>query len=432
MKAKYIILSLIASLAVLTGCQKDQPHYLDEVMVSSSYVGLPLAGGSQTISVNANNAWSISEMPEWLTISPVSGSAGETTVTFTVEGTSVDREATLLLTCADATQRINVTQGVVKPTEATCKEVIAGPDSKTYIATGVCTSIANTTYGNWYLEDATGQIYIYGTVNAAGSYAWSSFGIDVGDIVTVQGPKTTYNGTVELVDVKVIKVVKSLVKIEEGETVNNAADGGKAVVKLSSKGGNVSVSVPEKAKSWLSLDSISTEKDKKGNEITVVTFAVAKNEKGPRMTEVPFSVSSGSQTSTVSATISQDGVIGTKDNPFTTEQVIEFAKEVGGDSPMNIYVEGIISKIEKNGTFSAQYGNATFWISSDGNYNNDKSKDFEAYRVLYLNNKKWVEGNDQIAVGDKVILCGKTTMYKTTAETVSGKAWIYSHNGKTK
>ena len=60
MKAKYIILSLIASLAVLTGCQKDQPHYLDEVMVSSSYVGLPLAGGSQTISVNANNAWSIS------------------------------------------------------------------------------------------------------------------------------------------------------------------------------------------------------------------------------------------------------------------------------------------------------------------------------------------------------------------------------------
>ena len=163
-----------------------------------------------------------------------------------------------------------------------------------------------------------------------------------------------------------------------------------------------------------------------------MTFAVAKNEKGPRMTEVPFSVSSGSQTSTVSATISQDGVIGTKDNPFTTEQVIEFAKEVGGDSPMNIYVEGIISKIEKNGTFSAQYGNATFWISSDGNYNNDKSKDFEAYRVLYLNNKKWVEGNDQIAVGDKVILCGKTTMYKTTAETVSGKAWIYSHNGKTK
>ena len=233
-------------------------------------------------------------------------------------------------------------------------------------------------------------------------------------------------------DVKVIKVVKSLVKIEEGASVNVEAAGGKAVVKLTSKGGTISVTVPEKAKGWLNIDSIGTEKDKKGNEVTVVTFAVAKNEKGPRLADVTFSASSGSQTSTVSATIGQDGMIGTKDKPFTVAQVIEFAKEVGGDSPMNVYVEGIISKIEKNGTFSAQYGNATFWISDDGTHVGDLTKEFEAYRVLYLNNKKWVEGQDQIALGDKVILCGKTTMYKTTAETVSGKAWIYSHNGKTK
>lgn len=431
MKAKYIILSLIASLTVLVSCEKNLPHYLDNVTVSSSYVGLPLAGGNQTITVTANGAWSIDTTPEWLNISPAAGNSGATTVTFTANATAVDRETVLLLNCGANTQRINVTQGVVKPTEATCKEVIAGPDSKTYIATGVCTSIANTTYGNWYLQDETGEIYIYGTVNSSGSYAWSSFGIEVGDIVTVQGPKTTYNGTVELVDVKVIKVVKSLVKVEDGASVNVASAGGKAVVKLSSKGGNISVTVPEKAKSWLNIDGISTEKDKKGNEITVVTFAVAKNEKGPRLAEVSFSASSGSQTSTVSAVISQDGVIGTKDKPFTTEQAIEFAKEVGGDSPMNVYIEGIISKIEKNGTYSAQYGNATFWISSDGVYNDDKSKDFEAYRVLYLNNKKWVEGNAQIEVGDKVILCGKTTVYKGTAETVSGKAWIYSHNGKT-
>ena len=432
MKAKYIILSLVASLAVFSACEKNLPHYLDDVTVSSSYVGLPLAGGSQTITVSSNAAWSIDTCPDWLTINPASGSAGATTVTFTVAATAVDREAELLLNCAGSVQRINVTQGVVKPTEATCQEVIAGPDSKTYIATGVCTSIANTTYGNWYLQDATGEIYIYGTVNSAGSYAWSSFGIDVGDIVTVQGPKTTYNGTVELVDVKVIKVVKSLVKIEEGASVNVAADGGKAVVKLSSKGGNISVTVPEKVKSWLNIDSIGTEKDKKGNEVTVVTFAVAKNEKGPRLADVTFSASSGSQTSTVSATIGQDGMIGTKDKPFTVVQVIEFANEVGGDSPMNVYVEGIISKIEKNGTYSAQYGNATFWISDDGTHVGDLTKEFEAYRVLYLNNKKWVEGQDQIALGDKVILCGKTTMYKKTAETVSGKAWIYSHNGKTK
>jgi hypothetical protein len=51
----------------------------------------------------------------------------------------------------------------------TCAEVIAGPDSKTYQVTGTVTAIANTTYGNWYLTDKTGTIYIYGTLDAKGA-----------------------------------------------------------------------------------------------------------------------------------------------------------------------------------------------------------------------------------------------------------------------
>ena len=34
-------------------------------------------------------------------------------------------------------------------------------------------------------------------------------------------------------------------------------------------------------------------------------------------------------------------------------------------------------------------------------------------------------------VGDEVILCGLLTKYGSTYETSSGKAYIYSHNGKT-
>ena len=41
-----------------------------------------------------------------------------------------------------------------------------------------------------------------------------SLGIEVGDIVTVEGPKTTYNGTVELVNVTVINIEKSLIKVD--------------------------------------------------------------------------------------------------------------------------------------------------------------------------------------------------------------------------
>lgn len=50
------------------------------------------------------------------------------------------------------------------------------------------TAIANTTYGNFYLEDKTGKIYIYGTLDKNGNEKnFSSLGIDVGDEVTVSG-----------------------------------------------------------------------------------------------------------------------------------------------------------------------------------------------------------------------------------------------------
>ena len=74
---------------------------------------------------------------------------------------------------------------------------------------------SNTTYGNWYLNDGTGEIYIYGTVDATGAYNWASFNIAVGDEVTVQGPKVTYGGVIELVDVSVLKVKKALLALEQ-------------------------------------------------------------------------------------------------------------------------------------------------------------------------------------------------------------------------
>lgn len=424
MKAKYIFASLVAALALLAGCTKEAPTYLDEVQVTSSYVSVPLAGGSSTIKVNATDAWSIGEIPAWLTVSPLSGNAGETTVSFSADGALDGRESTVILTCKGVTQRINVIQGVAVVSAATCAEILAGPDSKNYRVTGICTRISNTQYGNWYIDDGTGEVYIYGTVNASGSYAWSSFNIEVGDEVTVEGPKSTYQGTVELVDATFISVSKSLIKVEETDPADGSVgvDGGAFKVLLSNKGNGVYVRVPESAKSWLSIGSV------QGN---VIVFEAAKNEGGPRVATLTIETTDGKKTYTTETTVSQAGAIGTLEKPFTVEQAIAFAKGLGGDSPMDVYVEGIISKIENNGAYSAQYGNATFWISADGTHVGDTSKEFEAYRVLYLGNKKWVEGQPQIAVGDKVILCGKTTVYKTTAETVSGKAWIYSHNGKT-
>jgi hypothetical protein len=90
---------------------------------------------------------------------------------------------------------------------ATCAEVIAGADGNLYRMKGVVTSITNTTYGNWYLDDGTGEIYIYGTLDKDGkSKNFASWGLKKGDMVECVGPKQTYGNTVELVDVTILNI----------------------------------------------------------------------------------------------------------------------------------------------------------------------------------------------------------------------------------
>ena len=93
--------------------------------------------------------------------------------------------------------------------KATCAEILAGTDGTVYEVKGVCTEIKNTSYGNWMLTDKTGEVYIYGTLDAEGKTKnFESLNIEVGDTVTVQGPRKTYNETIELVNVTVVNIAK--------------------------------------------------------------------------------------------------------------------------------------------------------------------------------------------------------------------------------
>lgn len=72
-----------------------------------------------------------------------------------------------------------------------------------YQLTGKVTKITNTQYGNFNLQDATGEIYVWGLLPEKGSSnktAFSSLGIQVGDTITIAGRYQQYNGTDEVVD----------------------------------------------------------------------------------------------------------------------------------------------------------------------------------------------------------------------------------------
>ena len=95
-----------------------------------------------------------------------------------------------------------------------------------------------------------------------------------------------------------------------------------------------------------------------------------------------------------------------------------------------VYVKGKISRIADKGTFTdgGTYGNASFYISEDGTQNGE----FYCFRILYLGNKKFESGKTDIKEGDEVIVCGQLMNYRgNTPETVAGKAYLYSLNGKT-
>ncbi len=144
--------------------------------------------------------------------------------------------------------------------EATCKQVIDGPDGTIYRVTGVCKEILNTTYGNWYLEDETGTIYIYGTVDSNGQYprytSWESFGINVGDTITVQGPKKTYANTPELVDVKVLRPLTLL----SGDRININCEERVDTIRLYCEGDSYEVEIPADA-TWVTIKEQTTGKD---------------------------------------------------------------------------------------------------------------------------------------------------------------------------
>ena len=112
---------------------------------------------------------------------------------------------------------------------------------------------------------------------------------------------------------------------------------------------------------------------------------------------------------------------GTLEEPFNVAAVIKYVQELGADveSPEKVYIKGIVCSTKE---ISAQFGNATFDISADGELGGEK---FTIYRAKGLNNQN-IKSEDDVQVGDEVIVYGNVVNYKgNTPETTQGKAYIY-------
>ena len=196
---RFLFVCVLAALA--PGCTKSGPASLNLLSPSLSFEG---TGGSAQISFQTNRDWTVSADQAWVAADPAAGSAADTyqlvTVTVSENPSETQRQAALTLRAGDLTKLVSITQaGRPRLTVSAFRAKPAGA-SVWYELTGEIASIANEEYGNFYLFDETGYVYVYGlcaTRQAKNDQSFSTLGLKVGDTVTMMTLRSEYNGTVE-------------------------------------------------------------------------------------------------------------------------------------------------------------------------------------------------------------------------------------------
>ena len=392
MKLNRLFLTLAAIAATAVSCVKDELAQLDEVQVSQSYIALPTEGGSIDVTVTATDSWEITGIPEWLTVAPASGVAGKTVVTFSAEATSATNESVLKLLCSGKTQLLTVLQMAekIELPISTCAEVNAAEDGPTFKIKGTITAIENTTYGNMYVTDETGSVYIYGTLYEGAEKQFSKYGVEVGDIVVVEGPRGSYKGSPQLVNATILAIEKSLIKVEsvDPETAELPLEGGILTVTLTAKGDGVEVVIPEENKSWISVSGMNV-----SGTSAVVSFNIAENAGGDRSSELSFKTTKSGKEYTAVTSFSQKGAI-------IEATAADINAAADGDTQYRI--TGYVSKVA-----NTQYGNL---------YIRDHSGEVFVYGTNDFASTGIEEGDIITVVGPKTSHNDKPQMKNVTLE----------------
>ena len=128
--------------------------------------------------------------------------------------------------------------------------VALGANTDPYIITGAITRVANTTYGNFDLTDATGTIYVYGLLNEKleDKVCFKEKDLAMGDVLTIKASELKlYNGTWEIVNAVYVSHSKSLIELAS-DSVEIPKEGAAFDIIATVKGADVKAAKAEKEK----------------------------------------------------------------------------------------------------------------------------------------------------------------------------------------
>ena len=222
--------------------QEVKPAVVEFNAVAASDEVLPVEGGKYVINVTANVAWTVT-VPEGLTAVPAAGE-GNATVTVTIPATELTEPNPVTYKVVVATEEEAETKAFEFTIQQTAAEppfkvvtvaefIAAAEDNTMYELTGVITSVTNTTYGNFYLKDETGEVLIYGLCSPTGAQKyWAASGAKVGDTITVQTVRTSYNNAPQGKDAIFVKLTPFVAQASEWGVVGDLTGWGTSDIKM--------------------------------------------------------------------------------------------------------------------------------------------------------------------------------------------------------
>ena len=182
--------------------ENSQPYFtIDQDVMSYTYDGDEIV--FEVIPHNGFDAEVIATTDaEWISFvydapyifaagAPNDGASREAVITFSAEG----------YPSVEITVAQDAAPGAEEDETMTIAKFLNKADTATeYTLTGKITNVANTTYGNFDLTDDTGSVYVYGllTPDGAAQKQWAAAGLKQGDIITLKGKYSVYNGSPQI------------------------------------------------------------------------------------------------------------------------------------------------------------------------------------------------------------------------------------------
>ena len=228
MKLRSFIFTAVAAVVSFSACEQKQENLgTPSITISQSAMEFEVAGGNQTLILNATRDWKVTGVPAWLAVSPEVGeaSAADQTVTVTaLANEGGNRSADVTFSIGTFTKTLKVSQkgeggNVLPPVEdgvTPIAEVLAStaalPQGTTIQGVVISNMALNnlTSKKGMYVQDATGGLQFYLAANHTFAYG-TMVKIDLSGVSISE-----YNGAVQVNGLSLDKIEQ----ISTGNTID--------------------------------------------------------------------------------------------------------------------------------------------------------------------------------------------------------------------